>query len=398
MKYTNVFRANLEAYHTGKRRALNEGGTWSSKTYSILQLIIEIADGAREPILLSVVSESFPHLRRGVMRDFKRILGQMWDESRWTATTSTYQFKQAQVEFFSADDASKLRGGRRDILFINECNNITYEAFNELDIRTRKFTVLDWNPVSEFWAHECLIGKPENAYIHSTYKDVEDVIPEDVRKNIEAKKDTDPNWWNVYGLGLIGKVEGLVYPFFSQVDRLPSGGVDVIGVDFGFSGDPCAVVRNKIFEHELYSQEILYEYGLTNPDLSRRMEESISQRQDELYADSAEPKSIEELYRLGWDIKPCSKGPGSVEFRHQKTRQFKQYWTKDSLNCIKEQRNFRYITDKNGKLTEKTTHQWSHGMDARDYAVVGKLEPKEREAVVTYNSMSLVDDIIDTRF
>ncbi|MCK9569889.1 terminase large subunit [Candidatus Pacearchaeota archaeon] len=369
---TGIFIKNLAAFNAGKRRACNEGGTSSSKTWSILQLLIYFAQTADRPLLISVVSESFPHLSRGCIRDFKNILGDAWQDCRWSKSNHIYTFDKGMIEFFSADEPSKLRGGRRQILFLNEANNVAYDGFKELDIRTELFTFLDWNPVSEFWAHESLIGRDENAYIHSTYLDARDLLPDAVIKNIESNKDSDPNWWNVYGLGKLGKVEGLVYPYFDQVDALPAGD-PFTGLDFGFSGDPSAVVKNIITNKELYSDELVYERGLTNQDLSVKMEEAgLKKRYDEIFADSAEPKSIEELSRLGWNIKPCPKGSDSVEFGHQKMRQYKQFWTKRSLNCIKEQRNFRYITDKTGKLTEKTTHTWSHGMDARRYAVVGK--------------------------
>lgn len=190
--------------------------------------------------------------------------------------------------------------------------------------------------------------------------------------NIESNQNKDPNWWNIYGLGLIGKVEGLVYPNFEQVEELPEGGQEFYGLDFGYSTDPTVLVKCVIKSDELYSQELIYETGLTNDAIARRMDElGIKRNYDEIFADSAEPKSIAEILRFEFNIKGCSKGPGSVEFGHQKLLQYKHYWTKDSINCIKEQRNFRYIEDKNGKLTDKTTHNWSHGMDARRYGVVG---------------------------
>jgi phage terminase large subunit len=241
-----------------------------------------------------------------------------------------------------------------------------------LDVRTNLFTFADWNPTSEFWVHERWIGKPENVYIHSTYKDALNVSSPEVVKNIESNKN-DPNWWNIYGLGKLGKIEGLVYPHFEQVNELPQGDY-FYGLDFGYSNDPSVLTKNVIIEDRLYSQELIYQTGLTNDMISNRMNElGVRQHYDEIFADAAEPKSIEEIHKRGFNIKPCPKGADSVEFGHQKIRQYKQYWTKDSINCIKEQRNFRYIPDKDGKLTDKTTHNWSHGMDSRRYALVGKL-------------------------
>lgn len=391
LRHTKVYDANNDAWLGGARRALNEGGTASSKTWSILQLLVDIAQSSKHKILISIVSESLPHLKRGVIRDFFKILGEGQDNNPYYNKTEHVYSKPGwlgTIEFFGADEADKIRGPRRDILFINEGNNIPWETARGLDIRTAIFTIVDWNPVGEFWAHEHWVGKPGNAYIHSTYQDAKKVLPEAVIANIESYKDTDPNWWNVYGLGLIGKVIGLVYPYFEQIDTLPQGDY-FYGLDFGFSNDKTALVKNVIVKGALYSQELIYEIGMTNQDIALRMSEiGIKENFDEILADSAEPKSIEEIFRLGFNIKGCPKGPGSVDYGHQKVRQYKHFWTKDSVNCIKEQRNFRYIEDKNGKFTEKTTHAFSNGMDARRYGVMGWVEePEPEEAIIIHDSI-----------
>jgi phage terminase large subunit len=375
-KTTNVFTRNLDAYLNKKiRRAINQGGTSSSKTFSIIQLLIFIAEYAKRAIIISVVSESVPHLKRGCLRDFRAIMGERFEEKRWNKTDSIYTFPNGtQFEFFSADNSAKCRGGRRDILFINECNNLSYDTYMELDIRTRLFTFLDFNPVAEFWCHEQVIPYEENAFIHSTYLDALHVLEPAVVKNIESNKDKDPNWWNVYGLGNVGKIEGLVYPFFTIIDQFPtlSSNIEVFGLDFGFSVDPTALVKNWIREKNLYSEELIYQRGMDNNQISVKMQElGMRKSHDVIVADNSEPKSISEVAGYGWNIIGVEKKPGSVEFGHQKVNQYKQYWLKSSTNCIKEQRNFMYIKDKNGKLTEKTTHYFSHGMDARRYAIQG---------------------------
>ena len=394
---TKVFEQNAAAWlarKQGIRRALNEGGTSSSKTYSILQLLILIAEHAKTPgFLISVVSESVPHLKRGVIRDFQNILGEDFEPYRWNKTDSVYTFGNGIVEFFSADQPAKLRGGRRKILFINEANNNSRDAYRELDIRTELFTFLDWNPVSSFWAHDDLLNRPETRYIHSTYKDALSVIPPEVARNIEETGKNDPNWANVYQYGRIGKVEGLVYPVFSLIDEFPDGDA-FYGLDFGFSGDPSVLVKCVILGDALYCQELIYEAGMTNHAIAHRMDEvGVKRRYDEIFADSAEPKSIEEIKGYGFNIKPAPKGDGSVEYGHQKIRQYKQYITKDSLSLIKELRNFRYIPDKDGRLTEKTMHLWSHGMDARRYAIAGKFNIEPKDEILVYDSMRLVGDI-----
>ena len=316
-----------------------------------------------------------PHLKRGCIRDFKNILGAEFDDNKFNKTESQYHFGNGIIEFFGADESAKVRGPRRDILFINEGNNVPWETARNLDIRTAKFTFVDWNPVSEFWCHEYWMGKPENAYIHSTYLDSKWVLPEQVVKDIEAYRLTDPNWWNIYGLGRLGRVEGLVYPYFEQIEAMPEGGQEFYGLDFGYSNDPSVLTRNIIKGNDLYSEELLYENGMDNQAIANRMQElGVKANNAEIFADSAEPKSIDEIHKYNFNIKPCPKGADSVEFGHQKVRQYKQYWTKASIKCIKEQRNFRYIEDKDGKFTDKTTHTWSHGMDSRRYALIGYLK------------------------
>jgi len=367
---TSVYRDNIKAYLGGFRRALNEGGTYSSKTYSILQLLILIARHAPSKLVISVVSESLPHLKRGAIRDFFNILEESPDNnSHYNKTEQTYSFESGTIEFFGADEADKVRGPRRDILFINEANNVPWETARGLDIRTKLFTFCDWNPVSEFWAHENWIGDPENAYIHSTYLDAMEVLPPEVVANIESNKDKDPNWWNIYGLGLIGKIEGLVYPQFEQIDSLPLGEV-FYGLDWGFAIDPTVLTKNVILGDKLYSQEVFYDKtGLTNDQIARKLS-LAGVRKEPIYPDPNEPKSAEELRRFGFNVIESVKGKGSVEYGIQKVNQFYQYWTKDSVNCIKEQRNFRYLKDRTtGEFTDKTAHNWSHGMDARRYAV-----------------------------
>jgi len=372
---TIVFTKLVQAFRDGKRHIWLEGGTAASKTWSVLQYLAIIGLQVKSPLLISIVSESIPHIKRGCLRDFQKILGSAFRIDRFNRTDLVYSFDHVKIEFFSADDPSKQRGARRDILFLNEVNNIPYDAFRELDARTRLCTIADWNPVSEFWFHEQgLKDSPDSAYIHATYKDALNVTPAEIVKNILEMGKRDPNWANVYLEGKLGKIEGLVYPYFEQENELPKGDY-FYGLDFGFSTDATALVRNVIIGDELHSEELIYEKGLTNDMIATRMEElGIRRGYDEIFADAAEPKSIEEIHRYGFNIKPCPKGSGSVEYGHQKVRQYKHYWVKDSLNGIKEQRNFRYIPDKNGKLTEKTTHNFSHLMDARRYAIMGKSE------------------------
>ena len=388
---TKIYEANAQAYESGKyRRCLNEGGTSSSKTYSILQILIALA--RRQKLLISVVAETLPALKRGAIRDFMNLLGETYEDARWNKSYLIYTFNTGSLmEYFSADESAKLRGPRRDILFINEANNISWDSYMELDIRTNFFTFLDWNPVSEFWAHDYgLASKPENYYIHSTYLDALEVLPRQVIENIEAKRNgQDTNWWNIYGLGIPEKIKGLVYPNFEQVAQMPEARQEFYGLDFGYSTDPSVLVRCRLLGDSLYAEELIYQAGMTNDAIAHRMLElGVRPNYAEIFADAAEPKSIEEIHRFGFNIKPAPKGAGSVEYGHQKVLQFRHFWTKNSLSCIKEQRNFRYILDKDKKPTDKTSHEFSHSMDARRYAVVGYMGHPVIGAIMSQTKVS----------
>lgn len=373
---TNVFARNLKAYYdTAKRICVNQGGTSSSKTFSILQLLSWVGLNFQIGVI-SVVSESLPHLKRGCIRDFKTIgVESGWyEDSKFNRTENVYTFNDnSAIEFFSADQPDKCRGARRNILFINECNNISKSTFDELQVRTKDFTFLDYNPVADFWAMD-LIGQPEVEFIKSTYLDAKSVLPQSIVDNIEMRRERDPNWWRVYGLGEVGKAEGLIHPVFQIVQEFPSYGDEPFyGLDFGFN-DPCSLVKNKIMNDCLVSDLLIYEKGMTNQDLSKRMASlGLRKHYDTIIADCAEPKSIEELYREGWNIKPALKGPDSVSAGIQKVNQYKQFWTSRSIEAIKEMRNYMWDTDKEGKFLNKPCDNgYDHALDARRYAVMNK--------------------------
>lgn len=356
------------------RHLWSEGGTWSSKTFSAMQMLVFILENWKDdPLLCTVSSESLPHLKRGVIRDFDAIMGAKLNERNWNKTdfVYTWPYNSCKMEFVSADRPEKFTGGRRDILFCNEVNHINRDAYRQADMRTKLFTICDWNPETEFWFHdEKLVEESGSFYVHSTYLDALEVLPKGVREEIEKYEDRDPNWWRVYGLGLVGKLQGLIYPNFEQMDKLPEG-FYFLGLDYGYASDPTALVKNIIIGEDLYSQELLYLPGLTNDDIAREMD-LLGVKKTIGYADANELKSAEELRRAGCNINAVDKLVYRVSYRIQKVNQYRQHWTKDSLNAIKEQRNYRYIEDKQhpGTFTEKTTHEWSHCMTAREFGVV----------------------------
>jgi len=373
MNTTRVFSENSIAFQKGKTLLINQGGTSSSKTYSILQLLILLAFYYPRPFLISVISESYPHLKRGCIRDFMEIMGPAFDEERWSKSEKTYDFGRSQIEFFAVDEPGKMRGGRRDIGFVNEVNNIPKHMFTEFEVRTRKCVIVDFNPVEEFYIHD-RIGEEGSQFIHSTYLDAKQHLPNKIIKDIESRKDKDPNWWRVYGMGEVGKAEGLVHPKFQIVESLPEGGIDFYGLDFGYVNDPTALIHCKVLKDELYCDELIYQTDLDNAQISKIMSSLGVTGDDEIFADSAEPKSIEEIRQRGFNIKAAPKGKDSISNGIQLVNQYVQYWTKRSTNGIKEQRNYRYIENSDGKFTGKPIDCWNHSMDARRYGCSTKLK------------------------
>ena len=372
-KTTKVYESILQAWSDKKKGILLEGGTYSSKTFSALQACIVLASRLSKSLDINIVSESVPHLKGGCIRDFFKILQETQEHNPYF-NQSDHIYRRPNwkgiITFLSADNEKAL-GMRREILFINEGDTISWGTAKELISRTNIFTIIDWNPRSEFWAHEYFKDDPSWAYDHSTYLDALEVIPRNKREDIESLGQKDPNYQQVYVLGLLGKIEGLVYPNFEQVDVLPDGEY-FYGLDWGYLIDPTVLVKNVIIGENLYSQELFYDKsGLTNDQIARKMELCKVKRGEMVYADPNEPKSIDELRGFGFSMGETVKGKGSVEFGTQRVNQYYQHWTKDSLNCIKEQKNFRHLEDRDhsGGYTDKTTHHWSHGMDSRRYAV-----------------------------
>ena len=361
-----------------------QGGTSSSKTFSILPILQTFA--ASTPNLeISVVSESIPHLRRGAIRDFIKILQMTgtYVDANWNRSTLTYTFNNGSfIEFFSADQSDKLRGARRDILFVNEANNITWEAYHQLAIRTRKFIYLDYNPTAEFWAHTELMPMPDTSFVILTYKDNEALEPAIIKEIESAQFKDDPywqNWWRVYGLGEIGSLQGVVFHNWEQVDKMP----DVhrwkaYGLDWGFTNDPTAFYEVCEYEDKYWINEIVYEQGLTNADIAQRIQ---AHKDGEIIADSAEPKSIEDLKRFGYRIRPCKKGADSVRAGIDKMQRKKLMVTKNSVNFIKELRHYQWRQEKDGTYTNVPVDFFNHGIDAVRYVI----SEKEKERSGTYS-------------
>lgn len=350
-----------------KRIRIIAGGTSASKTISILLWMIQRAQ-TNQNEMLSVVSETFPHLKRGAIRDFLNIMEEhkYFKEAQWNKTDCIYTFETgSKIEFFSADQPGKVRGPRRDILFINEANNISYEVYTQLEVRTKKIIWLDFNPVQEFWAYTDVIPNQEHDFLTLTYKDNEG-LAEEIVKAIESRQH-NKNWWKVYGLGELGLAEGIIYPEFKVIDDIPEEARLVRkGMDFGYSNDPTALLDIYQWNNAYIWDELLYRKGLSNKDIADVI---LNTNQALVIADSAEPKSIDEIKGYGVNIIGSNKGKGSILQGIQYVQDQTIYVTKRSTNIWKEQRNYLWMTDKDGKIINEPSPIFNHLMDAGRYGM-----------------------------
>ncbi len=352
-----------------KRIKIIQGGTSAGKTFGILPILIDKA-AKKGGLEISVVAESIPHLRRGALRDFLKVM--KWTnrfvDDRFNKSLLKYEFANGSfIEFFSADDSSKLRGARRDILYVNECNNVNFEAYNELSIRTKHEVYLDFNPANEFWVEEIKEDK-EADFIILTYKDNEalDVgIVDQIEKN-RLKAETSTywrNWWKVYGLGELGMLEGVVFSNWKQIDTIPKEARLVgIGLDFGYTNDPTSCIEIYKHNEKRILNEIVYQTGMLNSDIANKLPKDVP-----VYADSAEPKSIADIQRYGITIKGVTKGRDSINYGIDVMQRENYLVTSNSTNLIKELRSYCWDTDKTGKRLNKPIDNYNHAIDAVRY-------------------------------
>jgi len=353
-----------------KRIKIVQGGTSASKTISILLILINMAQTKRpKNELTSIVAESIPHLKRGAMRDFKNIMKahNYWKDANWNATDSTYTFETGnQIEFFSSDNGDKLRGARRDWLFINEANNVPLDAFEQLEVRTKYGVWIDYNPTNEFWVFTDVIPHRDDwEKLIITYKDNE-ALPQEIINSIEQRRNRK-GWWKVYGEGQLGEVEGKIYRDWQIIDEIPFGArLERKGLDFGYSNDPTSIVDIYYFNGGYILDELCYQKGLSNKQIADIL---LASKQCLTIADSAEPKSIDELKSYGVQVLPAKKGADSVRQGIQFVQDKSIIVTARSLNVIKEYRNYLWVTDKDGRILNEPEHTFSHSMDAIRYGM-----------------------------
>ena len=370
-----------------KLRSLNQrtriirGGSSAGKTVAVLLILIDYA--IRNPYKeISVVAESIPHLRRGALKDFLNILKALnrYDERKFNRSILKYEFSNySYIEFFSTDQPDKLRGARRTDLFINECNNISFEAYQQLAVRTSGNIWLDYNPTNLFWVDKELIGQEDTDFLTLTYKD-NNSLPESIVKEIEkakvkAKTSTYwANWWKVYGLGEIGSLEGACIPDWKSIDKIPDDArLLCAGLDFGYSVDPTTYIRLYKWNNAYIFDELLYRKGMLNRDISNFLTDN--RVLEHIYADSAEPKSIQELRNYGHRIFPVTKGRDSIVYGINLINQNEVYVTSRSKNMIRELQGYVWDKDKEGNNIQKPTgHIHPDCIDAARYSLMMALQ------------------------
>jgi phage terminase large subunit len=370
MNYSLTTATKKIAALKGKVRIV-QGGTSASKTISILLYLIDKAQSDKKKTLTSVVAESIPHLKRGAIRDFKNIMTEhgYFRDSLWNATDSIYTFETgSQIEFFSADQPDKLRGARRDRLFINECNNVPMDTFDQLEVRTKDFVFLDYNPTNEFWVQTDIIDKRDDVdFIILTYKDNE-ALSDEIVKSIEQRKNR-PGWWKVYGLGELGEVEGRIYTGWQTIDKIPhEARLERYGVDFGWSPDPCAIVAIYYYNGGYILDEVSFQNEMSNREIAETIKNQPTKAL--VIADSAEPKSIAEIQSYGVNIQPCNKGADSIRHGIKAVQDQRISVTRNSVNILSEYRNYLWAVNKDGNVIPGVPEGGKdHTMDATRYAI-----------------------------
>jgi|TARA_R100000479_G_scaffold121186_1_gene62347 phage terminase large subunit len=371
-----TIRSNIVYNHlttSNKKIIVEQGGTRSGKTYNILLWIIAHYCTKHQGKTVTIVRKTFPAVRGTVMRDFFDIVKQydLYFEELHLKSTHEYFLNNNRIEFISLDQPTKIRGRKRDLLFINEANELTFEDWQQLIFRTTERIVIDYNPSEEFhWIYDKVLTRADVDFYQTTYKD-NPFLSKVIIQEIERLKYIDESYWRVYGLGERGKSRSLVFAFTTAPNVPPAAKLIGRGLDFGFSNDSTALVETYIDGDNMYVNELLYRTGMTNQDIGNELKRLGLDRRDEIWCDSAEPKSIEELFRMGYNAKRTYKG--AINISIDMIRRYKLHVTTASINLIKELRNYKYIEDKNGQLTNKPIDAFNHAIDALRYSIVNKL-------------------------
>ena len=373
-----IFERN---YNSIAEVVVNQGGTSSGKTYSILQVLCLKAIEQPDQVI-SVVGQDVPNLKSGALRDMQSIVASSHEIQSWikgyNASDRIFTFHNSSIiEFKSYQDSQDAKSGKRDYFFLNEANGISFEIYSELAMRTKKQVYIDYNPNARFWVHDKLIGKEGTELIISDHRH-NPFLPDVIRKKIEALREDDEELWKVYARGMTGKIEGLIYRNWGTIGTIPTEAQLIgMGLDFGFTNDPTACVLVYRYNGELIIDELLYHKGYTNQDIAQYFTQSGINKSVSIVADSAEPKSIEELRRMGWRVEGANKGKDSILNGIDILKRFRFSVTSRSSNLIKELNAYKW-KEKDGNATNVPIDSFNHGMDALRYLALNKLAEKNR--------------------
>ena len=370
-----------------KRIRIIQGSSSASKTYSILQKLVLQAKQSTESKLISIVTDTNVNVSKGAYRDFESILNDVGIEMKGTKHPIEYKINDWVFEFFGLDDSRKAKGGRRDILFLNEGNRVKWETARQLIMRTREVVYIDYNPDCDFWADEKYIGNPDVDFCIVTYLDNE-ACPQTAIDEIESYKETDPEWYKVFGLGIKGDLfKGKVFPKWEEIEQFPEIDGYWYGLDFGFSNDPTAIIKTVMFREKIYLDEILYQTGLTNGDIARLLKET-GYKGEPVICDSAEPKSIMELRQFGINAIGADKRPGSIMAGIDFLKRHKILVTSRSENIIRENKHYKWKQDRDGKHLNQPLDWMNHAIDGIRYAYsIQGFSGKTESIVVDYSDL-----------
>ena len=360
---TKVSLLSYKAYNSGKRFIVNQGGSRAGKSYSLIQLLIGIA--LKEKVSISICSIAFPHLRKGVIRDFMEIMekSNLYNPNNHSLTESLYRFQNGSyIEFFSVDNSLKVRGPGRDILFINEANLIQKETFEQLNMRTRKAVFIDYNPADEsHWLYERILPLADCEFIQTTYKD-NPFLPAVQIQQIESLKDADPNLWKVYGMGERGTTQNTIYHSFELYDDIQ--GDFCYGLDFGFN-HPNALVKVTRIENNLYAEQKLYQSHLTTSELIQKVKQIVGNSL--VYCDTARPEIIQDLILNGVNAYPANK---SVKEGIDFIRSHKIHIHRESIDLQKEMRSYKWKQKPTGEILDEPVKMFDDNVDSMRYAAI----------------------------
>lgn len=365
-----LYKANSDET---KRFIINQGGTSSGKTYTIMQRLVVLAI-AHPRCIITVAGQDLPNLKVGAMRDLETIIsGSEWLSKWFTENRSNNTWRgqnMSLIEFKSYDSAQDAKNGKRDYLFVNEANGISYEIFWQLQIRTRRQVFIDYNPSARFWAHDNIIGREDARLIISDHR-ANKFLTDDEHRKIEEID--DEQLWRVYARGLTGKIEGLIFTKWDIVDKMPpleECKLQGFGLDFGFTNDPTALVELRLAHGDIWADEIIYTTGLTNPDIYASCKSNNITRRNAIIADCAEPKSITELNNLGLYVIASEKGKDSIINGIDILKRYTIHITRRSRGLRNEMGQYKWKVTRDGLTTNQPIDNFNHGIDAMRYVAL----------------------------